>query len=94
MSAVALWGNALAFACLRACAFPLSVADTGGASPATTAKRCVDVLTEGEDNSPTGLCAAGYASWIAGLSNVLGYAEHVDMPFHGNRGTSPPTGLR
>ena len=26
-----------------------------------------------------------------GASNVLGYAEHVDMPFHGNRGTSPPT---
>ena len=28
-----------------------------------------------------------------GASNVLGYAEHADMPFHGNRGTSAPTGL-
>ena len=43
MSALALRGNALAFDCLRG-AFPLSVADTGGASPVTTAKRCVNVL--------------------------------------------------
>ena len=33
MSAVALWGNALAFACLRECAFPLSVVDFGGSKP-------------------------------------------------------------
>ena len=32
-------------------------------------------------------------SRMADLSNVLGYAEHADMPLCGNRGTPVPTVL-
>ena len=66
-------------------------------APATTAKRCVDVLTEGEDNAHTGLCVVFCRDWRprqsgpsgrpvpTGLHEQCGY---VGLPQEGEGGPS------